>query len=219
MNSVPSLPLSIDNSSPIPIHIQLREQLKCLIGFEAIRTGDFLPPANELARQLNLNRNTVIFVYNQLSRDGYVRIRKGTGTQVVSSSRTIEDRAMLERIQSKLPEAGREPAKCKELPVELLAFLQIRSHLTAQPDEAKRVLFVEYRPNDYQTYKSEIERINPAEISLISLQRLDELSDRELTESLKPFDMVVIPYAGLNDINRLAPMSEKKIVAVGDIPY
>jgi len=219
MNSDARLPLNIDSSFPLPIHVQLREQLKCLIGFGTLRAGDFLPPANDLAGQLNLNRNTVILVYNQLSKEGYVHVRKGTGTQVAASPRALEDRAMLSRIKARLQDVCLEAEEMKEVPAKLLTFLQIYPHVKDYAKQAKQVLFVEHRQDDYQLYKNEIESIDKAGVSLTSLRRLSDLADAELTELLKPFDLIVVPYAGLNEVSKLAAMSDKQIVAVGDIPY
>ncbi|MFC5703737.1 GntR family transcriptional regulator [Cohnella faecalis] len=216
MNSAPALPLHIDAFSPIPIHIQLREQLKCLIGSGFVRIGDNLPPASELAQQLDLNRNTVISVYNQLSKEDYVRIRKGAGTQVIENPRTHEDREMLALIRGVLHNAGGPDFDREQMPVSLLAFRQIRKSLVG---ETSRILFVEFHPNEYLAHKSEIDVIPKAEVSRTAIDSLTKLTPAELAEKLAEFDMVVTPYAGLKDISELTATSGIKIVAVGDIPY
>lgn len=41
-----------------------------------------LPPSRDLARELGLSRNTIVFAYDQLLAEGYVRSRVGSGTFV-----------------------------------------------------------------------------------------------------------------------------------------
>lgn len=41
-----------------------------------------LPPSRDLARELDLSRNTIVFAYDQLLAEGYVRSRVGSGTFV-----------------------------------------------------------------------------------------------------------------------------------------
>ncbi|WP_054860584.1 GntR family transcriptional regulator [Gracilibacillus sp. JCM 18860] len=49
----------IDAHSPLPINVQIREQIKWLIGKGLLNSGDILPSTNQLADQLSINRNTI----------------------------------------------------------------------------------------------------------------------------------------------------------------
>ncbi len=61
----------------------------CIRG--AILEGDLapdtrLPPSRDLAAEMKLSRNTVMFAYEQLLAEGYVRARIGSGTFVASTA-------------------------------------------------------------------------------------------------------------------------------------
>ena len=51
---------------------------------EILRPGDRLPPTRDLARQLGVNRNTVVAAYESLSAEGWTRSHTGKGTFLVS---------------------------------------------------------------------------------------------------------------------------------------
>ncbi|WP_438497024.1 GntR family transcriptional regulator [Paenibacillus sp. IHBB 3054] len=66
----------------MPIYIQIKEQIKWLVGKGLLKSGDVLPSTNQLAVQLSINRNTIQSVYTQLKEDGLLLMKKGWGTQV-----------------------------------------------------------------------------------------------------------------------------------------
>jgi GntR family transcriptional regulator len=77
-----SVPLSLDNSSGIPLWLQLRNRLIYLITSGHFRKGDRLPTVRNLAVELGINFNTVSKVYRDIERDGYIASRQGAGTFV-----------------------------------------------------------------------------------------------------------------------------------------
>jgi GntR family transcriptional regulator/MocR family aminotransferase len=58
----------------------------------SLAAGTRLPPTRELAKDLNISRNTVLYAYEQLLAEGYVVTRTGSGTYVAD---TTPDRALL----------------------------------------------------------------------------------------------------------------------------
>lgn len=216
MNPASDLPLHIDPSSPIPINVQLKEQLLCLVASGLVKPGEFLPPAGELAERLSLNRNTVNAIYNQLARDGAVAMKKGSGTQVLHSPRIAEDREMYAYIQRLIRQAADKRFHLPALAVDFLVISQIRD---AVSELSNRILFVAFRPNEYEQHADEISSVK---ISAVTVKPFDELIGLEAEQwaaMLEEIDMVVTPYAGLREIGRLNIPESKRIVAVGDIPY
>jgi GntR family transcriptional regulator/MocR family aminotransferase len=59
----------------------------------SLAVGTRLPPTRELAKDLNISRNTVLYAYEQLLAEGYVVTRTGSGTYVAD---TTPDRALLD---------------------------------------------------------------------------------------------------------------------------
>jgi len=72
----------IDESSSIPIWLQLKNRIIYLIASDYYRPGDKLPTMRELAIKLKINYNTVDKVYQSLLHDGYLQSRRGHGTFV-----------------------------------------------------------------------------------------------------------------------------------------
>src|SRR3954466_4241628 len=80
----------IDPDSPLSINVQIKEQIKWLIGKDLLKPGDTLPSTNQLADQLSINRNTIQWVYSQLKEEGLLVIQQGRGTQVASNTKIEE---------------------------------------------------------------------------------------------------------------------------------
>ncbi len=78
--------LHIDRLSPISIARQLTGQLRTMILNDTLPAGTRLPPSRNFAAEMNIARNTVIQVYEQLIAEGYLSGRTGSGTYVESIS-------------------------------------------------------------------------------------------------------------------------------------
>jgi len=84
----------IDRASPLPVYVQLAEQIRLLVRRGALSPGDPLPTVRELAVALGVNANTVTRVYRDLQQEGLVRLERGLGTFVQPQHResTLVDR-------------------------------------------------------------------------------------------------------------------------------
>lgn len=84
----------IDRASPLPVYVQLAEQIRLLIHRGALGPGDPLPTVRELAVALSLNANTVTRVYRELQQEGLLRLERGLGTFIAPQQRepTLADR-------------------------------------------------------------------------------------------------------------------------------
>ena len=84
----------IDRASPLPVYVQLAEQIRLLVRRGALSPGDPLPTVRELAVALGINANTVTRVYRDLQQEGLLRLERGLGTFVQPQQReaTLVDR-------------------------------------------------------------------------------------------------------------------------------
>jgi GntR family transcriptional regulator len=73
---------TIDRTSPLPVYVQLAEQIRLLVRRGALNPGDPLPTVRELAVSLGINANTVTRVYRDLQQEGVLRLERGLGTFV-----------------------------------------------------------------------------------------------------------------------------------------
>lgn len=74
--------IRIEKGSAVPISSQVAEQIATLCASGKLVPGARLPSVRELARELAVNQNTILRVYERLVRDGLLEMRHGQGTFV-----------------------------------------------------------------------------------------------------------------------------------------
>jgi GntR family transcriptional regulator len=77
--------LRVNESSGIPLYLQLMEQLKHAIETGELRAGDQLPTIRNLAEDLVMNPNTVARAYRELEHEGVIELKHGLGAFVAES--------------------------------------------------------------------------------------------------------------------------------------
>lgn len=75
--------VTLDESSGVPIWLQLRNRLLYLIKAGSLKEGDRLPTVREMAVALGINYNTVSKVYQDVEKDGFIASKRGRGTFVL----------------------------------------------------------------------------------------------------------------------------------------
>jgi GntR family transcriptional regulator len=79
--------LRLDDSSGIPVYLQIRDQILHAIARGLARAGDQLPTVRDVAVVLSVNPNTVNRAYAELERDGVLTTQRGRGTFVTDRPR------------------------------------------------------------------------------------------------------------------------------------
>jgi GntR family transcriptional regulator len=74
--------IRLNQSSGVPVYLQLMEQIKHAIETGALRPGDQLSTIRKLAEELVINPNTVVRAYRELEHEGVIEIRHGSGAFV-----------------------------------------------------------------------------------------------------------------------------------------
>jgi GntR family transcriptional regulator len=95
--------ITIDEGDRRPLYQQVVDEIKKLIARGELPKGSTLPPVRQVAADLGVNLNTVAFAYRQLQKEGLIRVRHGSGAQVVSQvlAQGDDERAQ-ERLRSVL---------------------------------------------------------------------------------------------------------------------
>src|SRR5436190_13508716 len=77
--------IRIETSSGVPITRQIMDQIRvqCVTG--SLGPGDRLPSVRQLAKDLAVNQNTILRVYERLTAEGLLERRQGDGTYVADS--------------------------------------------------------------------------------------------------------------------------------------
>jgi len=65
-----------------PIFEQIAKNVHQMLARGALKPGDKLPSARDLAAKLSVNPNTIVHAYNQLEAQGVIEKRRGLGTFV-----------------------------------------------------------------------------------------------------------------------------------------
>jgi len=74
--------LELDMSSPIPIYVQLRNEIVMGIGRGELKVGEGLPTVRQMAQDVGVNNMTVTKSYNILKNEGYIEIDRRHGAKV-----------------------------------------------------------------------------------------------------------------------------------------
>lgn len=74
--------MKLNPNSAVPLHKQAQDLLRELIESEDYKNGRMLPNEVDLAKQLNISRNTLRQAINQLVFEGLLIRKKGVGTKV-----------------------------------------------------------------------------------------------------------------------------------------
>lgn len=72
-----------NSASPIPIYVQLMDQVRHAVETGILLGGEQLPALREVALRLLVNVNTVAKAYHELEAHGVVEIHHGAGVFVV----------------------------------------------------------------------------------------------------------------------------------------
>ncbi|WP_217984672.1 GntR family transcriptional regulator [Terribacillus saccharophilus] len=203
---------NIDHNSPYPINIQIREQIKWLIGKGLLKPGESLPSTNLLANQLSINRNTIQSVYTHLKDEGLLQIQKGRGTHVAEELAIEKFKASSPHLQ--FAEQFMKDAADLGYDVEqvlLSAYAYIK--LFGQPMERKsRYLFVECKVSACVFYLDEIKKMTDAEIVTIDVS---STSVKELNEEIGLADIVVTRADLYDKVKSFSKDDQKTIISVG----
>jgi GntR family transcriptional regulator len=81
--------LDLDPKNPIPLYIQIVEQVRRLLAMGALKAGDRFLTVRELGATARVNRNTAARAVTELERAGLVRTRVGQGTFIAESGPAI----------------------------------------------------------------------------------------------------------------------------------
>lgn len=89
------LALTLDRESRIPLAVQIRNSLRKLIEDGTLWPGTRIPSSRQLALDIGASRSVVVEAYEQLSAEGYLRTRHGSGTTVSERAGAADTRSTL----------------------------------------------------------------------------------------------------------------------------
>lgn len=96
---------NISRNSPIPIYMQLYDQIKDKILNEKLETNTKLPSESDLYTQYNISRMTVRAALSRLEQEGYIYRRPGKGS-FVAAPKITEPVSILTGFKQKMSSLG-----------------------------------------------------------------------------------------------------------------
>ena len=119
--------LFLNRGSDLSLQVQLAARLKGLIQSGQMGAGDPLPSSRELAAELKVSRNTVVYAYERLISEGYLSSRLRSRVFVSDTAPALRSAAQRSQSHRDLPPLAHHAA----------AVAQICSQIFAQRPEAK----------------------------------------------------------------------------------
>ncbi|MBH0333819.1 GntR family transcriptional regulator [Brevibacillus sp. RS1.1] len=196
---------------PIPIHVQIKEQLKLLIGVGHLQPGEMLPPASQLADQLQVNRNTINAVYTQLRDEGLVYMQKGRGTSIADkpaiTAFRMRQQSLYDHAKTIMTEAQQLPFSLDELMLASIAY----GHLfLSRSKKESRWLLVECHEHDHPFYRKKIEEIIGHPIQVAYLE-----NHSDVLSALQDADQIVTTVNHAEEVKELAARYHKSALIIG----
>ena len=139
--------LWLSKSSQVPLREQLAAQIILGIVSNDLKAGQRLPSTRDLARRFKIHSNTVSAAYRQLSNDGWVQFRKGSGVYVRArnSEQALDGKLELDQLISVFLKTSRDRGfALREIQERLQHWLALQPpdhFLVIEPDpELRRIL-------------------------------------------------------------------------------
>ena len=97
--------LKLEPASPIPMYLQIVEQVRHAIAAGTLQPDDELPSVRALAATYLINPNTVAQAYLELEREGLLSKRRGAGTYVSAAAAALGERHRVLAVRALLDKA------------------------------------------------------------------------------------------------------------------
>jgi GntR family transcriptional regulator len=100
--------LRIEKGAAAPVSRQIAQQIIALCASGSLTPGARLPSVRELARDLEVNQNTILRVYERLVRDGLLEMRQGQGTFVALNAQANAEPGHRKRLADEFRHLARQ---------------------------------------------------------------------------------------------------------------
>ncbi|MCI0622704.1 MAG: GntR family transcriptional regulator [Acidobacteria bacterium] len=169
----------VDGSSSIPVHVQLRDQVKFAIGVGRLRVGDTLPSVRDLERQLAIDKNKIWRAYQDLAKAGYISLRQGKGAQVnsalpleVGSKKRKSCEQLCQKVLGQLSRDGIHPA----------SFVSYFQHQVLRALGGGSVIFAECNRTETELFAQQIGEIWSVDVRGVMISELRSVLGKTISQ-------------------------------------
>jgi GntR family transcriptional regulator len=210
--------LSIEPGGHLPVHVQLKEQLKFLILNGDLEPGARLPTTRQLAGFLRINRNTVLRAYQELAREGLIDCRQGRGCVVVEerspdAAQPVPAR-LLGIIDGAIEQARELGVSADDFATAAYARAKQRWDVQGQ----RKIVFVECDAQTAADFALVIQEQLDVEVIPLVLQDLEHPAP-EIERHLLEARAVATTFFHIEEVERLLSRTGKETVALTVKPH
>lgn len=117
----------IDAAKDQPIYAQIADSVRASVSAGELKAGEKLPPADDIAIGLGVNKHTVLHAYQELRDEGLVDLRRGRGAVITPLAEAIAELQF---------EAQQLASRARELGIEPETLAAIVAHASTTEEEA-----------------------------------------------------------------------------------
>jgi GntR family transcriptional regulator len=199
LSVAPPAGLRLNRQSTVPVHVQLKTQIRHLIMTGALKPGSQVPTVRQLAGSLRINPNTAARALAELQQDGYLESRPGRGTFVADRPPAGERKMArgLERLVDETLERARRLGYSAE---EFLATAATRAP-GAQARKAKRTraLLIECNWPEVSRFREELEAELPLAVDRMLVEDLTERARRD-PSFVREYGVVITTFFHVHEV-------------------
>lgn len=216
----------IDKVSGIPIYIQVKNQIKHLIDDNLMIEGEKLPTERELAKELDVSRNTVSMAYESLQDEGYISIGQGKGTFVIGRKEADGKTLHSDSGSSKKEKAMRlidfAIDECLDLGFSLEQFIALSSIRVREREmslQKSQVLFIDCNEEQLLNFARQFRETVQLQIIPMLLHKFMSFTGTvtemaNLRNLLNQIDLVVTTSTHFDDVSRVLEKITAKVEVV-----
>ena len=212
-----SLPIAIESDAPLPINVQVAQQIKLLIVAGYLKPGDSLPTVAQLAKFLRLNHNTIASVYLELTKSNYLVAQRGKGT-FVAQTETVRQSSEYQQLYQLLKLAFLEAQRVKISPSDFGAAAHAQAvMLKNRTLKFPHLAFVECCEHDTPSFLKAIKlEIGTSPEVIIDLEDL-QAGKPEAINRLQRADLVLTTPFHLLEVTEYA-LPNQEVISVTPMP-
>lgn len=210
---VPPSGLRISREISVPVHVQLKTQIRHLITTGILKPGTQLPTVRQLAGFLRINPNTVAKALVELQQDGYVQSRQGSGT-FVAEPPPDRERRMARTLEHVVDETLEHVHRLGYSVEEFLATAAARvPGAGARKVRRIRALLVECNWEELSRFSEELEAELPLSVDRMLVEELPERIRRD-PAFVPKFGVVITTFFHIHEVKRALVTESVPVVAL-----
>lgn len=206
-----------EKKEKMPLYLEIKQQILSEISGNNFTPGQKMPTERELARRLNISRNTVSLAYDELIRDGVLTARQGRGTfvncvdQPQRKQRALE--AIAARIDELLDEAFFDGLAAEDFQAAVLERVRFRQEMM----QHVRAVFIECNVEQARIFAREITELTQVGTVPLTLSALRQ-HDPAAMAAMADTQFIFTTFNHLSEVRALAGNDNQRVFGVAVRP-